>query len=289
MRATEHIGTTGDVRVTGASGLEPARTPLIQAHVIPAHGDFAAHFRTQIPVKASPRQNATNLAPASQPDSDHRQTKRMWRTPEPTRYKHWRTIFEKVKFRLTGSHPHGSRGELIEGRPQAGIFSGQGDAQRLYNDPTGADSLGIEPQDIRYSPAGSTTDDIAELLQDPRSEPHETLKSFRANFPYVEVMPLPAQTRTIPLVAGTASEIIFPDLAVLVRIVAPAGVDIWYARGQARIPAATDMGAGNVSNLSEGQILNLDPTKYYYAKTLKGLSAISAVNTFVNVQAYLNA
>lgn len=289
-KATEHIGVVGELRVTGASGIEPARTPLIAAHVIPETGNFGAHFRTQVPIKASPRQNASNLAPASAPDTDHRQTKRLWRSPEPTRYKHWRTVFEKVKFRLTGSRPHGERGERIEARPHAGIFSGQGDAQRLYNDPAGATETGIEPQSVKWSPAGSTTDDIAALLQDPRSEPHEVLKGFRANFPYVEVMPLPAQTRTIPLAEGVASEIIFPDLAVLVRIVSPAGVDIWYSiQGQARIPQPGDMGSGNVSIASEGQILNLDPTKYYYAKTLKGLSAISAVNTFVNVQAFINA
>lgn len=289
----EHIGTTGDLAVTGASGIEGVRTPLAHAHVIPEHGNHRAHFATQIPVKRSPRQDSSDLAPgvgAIAPGSDSRDTKRFWKSPQPVRYRHWRTLFEKYARRLTGAHPAGERGEGIEANPQLGILSGQGDAQRLYNDDAGADGNGIEPQPIGHSPAGSTTDDITALLQSARSEPHEALKSTRANFPFVEIMQLPPHTRTIPLVANTASEIIFPDGAVLVRIVAPAGVDVWYSRqGAARIPQAGDMGAGNVSLQSEGMILNLDPTKYYYAKSLRGLSAIAAVNTFVNVQAYENA
>jgi hypothetical protein len=150
----------------------------------------------------------------------------------------------------------------------------------------------LDPSPILHVPEYGLTDDITQLVQTEFGEAHDALRSVRHNFPFLPIAQFPPQSVSINLLAGTASEIVLPDLTVACRIswTQKASNDLFVSlHGNARIPLIGDLGGGNMSeSANKGMLLNPDDTKYFYVKDIKSFSAICANNCIVNVQCYLN-
>jgi hypothetical protein len=265
------------------SGIERCRVPLVDAGL--THVQDVQRPRLQRPVFSWRFLEMLRQQPGKQPNQERKPDPTVL-APEPQRQKAGKDRFEGDDDYLTGSPflPKIDRegwGTYIEPADPTAIGKDYTQDTVLNDD--------MAPQPAINDPLTGIANDTAILTGNTGPEAR-MLHAVRMAYPGIKIAQLPTSTRTVPLTANQAAEIMLPPNAVLVRfaISGAAANDYWVSlNGNARIPQTTDMGSGNESVLSEGLLLNPDPTLFYYCKGRRQVSAICANNCFLNVSTYI--
>ena len=288
MFASDRVGTPGVLGDALPVGTEGAGHHLLGHHVDVSQIGKQARFRAQVPVLRLPREPIHEDAPASVPNSGRAAPRRVFGGLIAKVRENLATREESLTRVLTGSPFNRAvdpeqRGTMME---PAGHVLGFLDVGPNHEVTTSHD---VTPQSV-INEAADPHNDITQQLQDPHGEEFWALRSFRANFPYVPVHPLPVCRTLFLNTTATAYDMAIPDGAVLVSA-AYAGTALCYISfdAQATIPSITQ--TANNQNTNDGQYLLVpySRTPFFYIKGKRAISGIAnALASHINFAFYMN-